>query len=306
MSASPPVHISDVLREPNIICDLSARTRDEAIDLLLERLHQNEGGFDRDSARTEILNREKAGSTIIHPGVALPHARLDDLDRMKLAVGLSTRGVDFLSPESGPVHVIFLILTPKTEPGAYLQFLAALTRTLSALKEIGILVGCATPAELCGLLAGGAHLPPFLSAAHVMNPQPVTLLESDHLGRVLDVFCVNRLLDIPVVDEQGDVRGVVSLEDVLGLSLPEHVRWVEDLTPILHFEPFADLLRKSRETRLADFMREDYIGVAPDVPAIQLARIFLAERVRQILVLEGRKLVGVVTLSGFIAKLFWA
>ncbi|MBU1910766.1 MAG: CBS domain-containing protein, partial [Verrucomicrobia bacterium] len=209
--------------------------------------------------------------------------------------------------ENVPVRAIFLILTPKSQPGAYLQFLAGLSRTLSALKEVGLLAGCSTPAELCGLLAGGgAHLPPFLSASHVMNPQPVTLLESDHLGRALDLFCVHRLYDIPVVDEQGDVRGVVSLEDVLGLSMPEHVRWVEDLTPILQFEPFADLLRKEQETRLADFMREEYASVAPDVPAIQLARIFLAEGVRQILVLDGRKLMGVVTLSGFIAKLFWA
>jgi CBS domain-containing protein len=37
-----------------------------------------------------------------------------------------------------------------------------------------------------------------------------------------------------------------------------------------------------------------------------LARLFLAEKVRHILVLDGRRLAGVVTLSGFIAKLFWA
>ena len=307
MSSKYALRLADFLHEKNVLCNLESRTRDEALAELLNHLHRNEGGFDREEALAEILIREKAASTVIHPGVALPHARMDTLDHLKLAVGLSAQGVDFQSPENGPVQAIFLILTPKTEPGAYLQFLAALTRTLSALKEVRILVGCSTPAELCGLLAsGGAHFPPFLSASHVMNSQPVTLLESDHLGQALDIFCVHRLYDVPVVDEQGDVRGVVSLEDVLGLSMPEHVRWVEDLTPILQFEPFADLLRKEQETRLADFMREKYASVPPDVPAIQLARIFLGEGVRQILVLDGRKLVGVVTLSGFIAKLFWA
>jgi PTS system nitrogen regulatory IIA component len=307
MSPNRPLHIADFLHEKNVLCSLEANTRDEALAELLNHLHRHEGGFDREEALAAILIREKAASTVIHPGVALPHARMDGLDRLKLAIGLSAQGVDFGSPENGPVRAIFLILTPKTEPGAYLQFLAALTRTLSALKEVRILAGCTTPAELCGLLkSGGGHLPPFLSALHVMNPQPVTLLESDHLGQALDLLCVHQLMDIPVVDEQGDVRGVVSLEDVLGLSMPEHVRWVEDLTPILQFEPFSDLLRKQQETRLADFMREKYASVAPEVPAIQLARIFLGEGVRLILVLEGRKLVGVVTLSGFIAKLFWA
>jgi len=81
---------------------------------------------------------------------------------------------------------------------------------------------------------------------------------------------------------------------------------MDDLTPIIQFEPFADLLRKSRETKLADFMREAFVRVSPDVPAIQLAKTFLLDRTRQILVMEGRQLLGVVNLRGFISKLFWA
>lgn len=303
----PPLQIADFLREKNVLCALESRTRDEALAELLAFLHRAEGGFDREEALAEILLREKAGSVVIHPGVALPHARLGTIDRLKIAVGLSAQGVDFQASGNGLVRAVFLVLTPKSEPGTYLQLVAGLARTLYALKDVRILAGCSTPAEVCGLLAGGGgHLPPFLSASHVMNSQPVTLREGDHLGRALDVLCGQHLMDIPVVDEQGDLRGVVSLEDVLGLSLPEHVRWMEDLTPILRFEPFADLLRKERETRLADFMREQYVAVAPDVPAIQLARLFLAKGVRQILVLEGRRLAGVVTLPGFVAKLFWA
>ncbi len=303
----PTLCLADFLNEQNIICNLEAQTRDEALTELLDRLHRNEGGLDRDRSMAEILIRENAGSTIIQPGVAIPHARMNNLNKLKLAIGLSVKGVDFHASGNGIVHIIFLILTPLAEPGAYLQFLAGLSRTLAAIKDIRLLVGCSTPAELCGLLiGGGSHLPPFLSASHVMNAQPITLLESDHLARALEIFAVRRVMDIPVVDEQGDARGIVSLEDILRLSLPEHVRWVEDLTPILHFEPFADLLRKDHETRLADFMREDYISVPPDVPAIQLARLFLTNEIRQILVIEGRKLVGTVSLPGFIAKLFWA
>ena len=140
----------------------------------------------------------------------------------------------------------------------------------------------------------------------MMDPTPATLLESDHLGTAINIFCERRVYDIPVVDEQGDVRGVVSLEDLLRLSLPEHLLWMNDLTPIIQFEPFADLLRKEREMHLADFMREEYVKVSPDVPAIQLAKMFIMEKTRQILVMEGRRLAGVVNLHGFISKLFWA
>jgi CBS domain-containing protein len=58
--------------------------------------------------------------------------------------------------------------------------------------------------------------------------------------------------------------------------------------------------------KLADFMREDVETVEEDVPAIQLAKIFLMKRVRQILVVRKGKFIGVVNLQGFSTKLFWA
>ena len=149
-------------------------------------------------------------------------------------------------------------------------------------------------------------MPPFLKARNLMETRPVTLLESDDLKKTIDAFCSRHVLDIPVVDEEGDLRGILSLEDLLRLSLPEHLLWMHDLSPILHFEPFADLLRHDTERKVADFMREEYVSVIPDVPAIQLAKVFLTQQARQILVIQGRKLLGVVDLDAFVAKIFWA
>jgi mannitol/fructose-specific phosphotransferase system IIA component (Ntr-type) len=300
------VHISDFLKERNVICQLTSHTRDEAVSDLLRLLQRNKGGFDFDQTLDLVLNREKTQSTIIHPGVAVPHARLENLKDLELAIGVSKQGVDFLLPEKGLVHIIFLILTPKSLPILYLKVLAALVKILSSLPECRLLADCTRPAEIYDLLtAGSGQLPKFLLARHIMTPPIVKLQEHNQLDEVLDAFFVNHVEDIPVVDEQGDIRGVISLEDILRLTLPEHMLWMEDLTPILYFQPFVDLLHKEREMRLADFMREDFVTVSPDLPAIQLARIFLTERVRQILVLEGRRLMGVVSLSGFVSKVLW-
>ena len=307
MQAEQGIRFSDFLHEENVVCNLKATTRDEALAELVHLLHKSTGGFDPDVVLRGILSREQVAPTVVAPGVALPHLRMDGLPHLLLAVGTSVQGVDFQRHESGPVHAIFLVLTPRTDPDAYLQFLAGLSRKIVAIKEVRLVAGCTSPEELCSMLSNGVdHFPPFLSARHVMDPHPPTLLESDHLGTAINLLCERRLYDVPVVDEQGDVRGVVSLEDFLRLSLPEHLLWMEDLTPIIQFEPFADLLRRERELKLADFMREKYVHVAPDVPAIQLAKDFIIDNVRQILVMEGRKLVGVVNLRSFISKLFWA
>lgn len=298
---------ADMFRPETMACNLQAKTRNEALKELIDRLEKEAPGLDPRAMLADLCAREDLAPTVVHPGIAVPHLRLEGLPRLLLAVGTSIAGIPFNGDPEHLVHAIFLILTPRSDPDAYLQFLAGLSKKLVAFKDVRLLAGCTSPDELASILACGQDVfPPFLSAMHVMDPAPATLLESDPLGKVIDTLCSRSLYDIPVVDEQGDVRGVVAPEDLLRLSLPEHLLWMDDLTPIIQFEPLADLLRKEREMKLADFMREEYVKVPPDVPAIQLAKMFLTDKTRQILVVDGRRLLGVVNLRSFISKLFWA
>jgi len=307
MSTAPKAGFADVFRPETMACNLQVRTRDEALAELIRLLEKDTPGLDPQIMLRDLVAREELAPTVVHPGIAVPHLRLDGLSRLLLAVGTSVPGIAFNGDPDHLVHAIFLILTPRNDPDAYLQFLAGLSKKLAAFKDARLLAGCTSPDELCGMLSRGKDVfPPFLSAMHVMDPNPVTLLESAPLGTVIDTLCSRPLYDIPVVDEQGDVRGVVAPEDLLRLSLPEHLLWMDDLTPIIQFEPLADLLRKERDMKLADFMREEYVKVAADVPAIQLAKMFLMDKTRQILVMENRHLLGVVNLRSFISKLFWA
>lgn len=307
MSHNFPNGFADVFRPETIVCNLPACTRDDALAALIRLLEPEMPDQNPQDMLNDLIAREALDPTVVYPGIAVPHLRLEGLPHLMLAIGTSVPGIAFNGNAEHPVHAIFLILTPKSAPNAYLQFLAGLSKKIMALKDVRLIAGCTSPEELCAMFTSGKDdFPPFVSAMHMMDPNPITLLESDHLGTAIDTFCARKIRDIPVVDEQGDVRGVVSLEDLLRISLPEHLLWMNDLTPIIQFEPFADLLRKEREMKLADFMRESYVKVSPDVPAIQLAKMFIIEKTRQILVMEGRHLAGVVNLHGFISKLFWA
>ena len=298
---------ADFLRLENIRCGLTASTWQDAIAELTQLLHENEGSFDQDAVIAACIEREKATSTVIAPRLAVPHARLDHLSKLLVAVGTSTQGIPFADEERGPVNAVILILTPKTDPGLYLQALAALSRELGAQNATLRIGECLSEEQIYAFFTEKeVSLPAFLAAHDVMDSEPVTLLESDNLKEAINRFCSRHVLDIPVVDEEGDLRGILSLEDLLQHSMPEHLLWMHDLSPILQFEPFAELLRHDRESNVADFMREDYVALGPNVPAIQLAKVFLTQRVRQVLVVEGSRLLGVVDMSAFIAKVFWA
>lgn len=298
------IQLSDCLSRENVLFEIQTESRDEALSLLVDQLFRTEDGFNRPDALQALKEREAVLPTVIAPGVALPHARLAEMDHPLVAIATARHGIMF-DVDKEPVNLILLVLTPKNDPSAYLRILSMLS---SVLKDVDVpkFIAGATVDDLCNLFKAGADGHDYLTAADVMNKHPVTLLESDTLNRAVHELCSLQLPDLPVVDEEGDLRGIISMEDLLKQSLPEHLLWMEDLTPILRFEPFADMMKKDHETKLADFMREDQVTVTAETPAVQLAKIFLRQGVRQIQVLEGRRLVGVVDLVGFATKLFWA
>ena len=84
--------------------------------------------------------REKLMPTGIGQGVAIPHARLADLDRPLVLVGLSRTGIDFDAPDAIPAKVIFLILAPLDDDGVQLEILADIAATFKVdeiKKKIG-------------------------------------------------------------------------------------------------------------------------------------------------------------------------
>ena len=299
-------HFYQFLAEGNIVCNIDAKDSRELIEKLSEQLCKTTPGLNKSDMIKAVTARESIVPTVIAPGLAVPHARMADIDRMLVALGTSLDGIDFNSPGMPPVKVAVLILTPKDDPGLHLQVLSALAKDFEDpdnIERVAALEDAA--AVLDYFTTGELKLPDFVRARDLMTRKYVTLQESDNLHKVIETFAMEQVKTIPVIDNEGDLRGIVSLEDVLRFSLPEHLLWMNDLSSIYRFQPFADMLKSDEETKLADFMSEDMITVDIDIPAVQLAKLFIMHKVDQILVIDKDKLVGLVNMKDFILKLFW-
>ncbi len=304
MSASQST-LAAFLDRKDICLNMQASSSEAAIRSLLAHLHGRHGGFSMDKAVCAVMNREKVISTVIERHVAIPHARLADLDRPLLAVGIAPTGIPFPgSPE--PIRLLFLLLGPMDDPNLMLRILAAVTRTVRTPQQLGRLIGAETADEVYELLtAPEERMPDYLLVRHLMNRSPIVLRENDTLGTAIEKMCLHHVMDLPIVNSTGEVRGSIAIEDILRLAMPPHLLWMEDLSTVLRFEPFAELLKKEFNSPISNFMRNDVLAIAPDKPAAQLTKLFLKDERRQILVIENNRLVGVVNLSAFVRKLFW-
>jgi PTS system nitrogen regulatory IIA component len=78
----------------------------------------------------KLIARERNGSTGVGQGVAVPHTRLDRLDRPRGVFLRLETPVDFDSVDQQPVDLIFALLAPAENPAEHLRALAKVSRAL--------------------------------------------------------------------------------------------------------------------------------------------------------------------------------
>ncbi|HNW92678.1 MAG TPA: CNNM domain-containing protein [bacterium] len=127
----PGAALADALLAGAARFDLRADTRDAALTELLDALPVVLPGFNRDEVWRQLRARERAFSSAIGHVAALPHARLENLNRPVLVFGRSRAGIAFNAPDGQPVRLLFLMLTPLAQPAAHLRLQAQVARLLA-------------------------------------------------------------------------------------------------------------------------------------------------------------------------------
>ncbi|HWP57213.1 MAG TPA: PTS sugar transporter subunit IIA [Candidatus Acidoferrales bacterium] len=122
--------ITDFLSAEMVIPRLQGRTKTAVIREMAEWLARSVREIDVEKLVGVLLEREKIGSTAIGEGVAIPHGKLAEIDRVRGVFGRSPEGVDFDSIDGCRTHLFFLLVAPENSPGDHLKALARISRLL--------------------------------------------------------------------------------------------------------------------------------------------------------------------------------
>lgn len=123
------MQIADILA-PGAVKTLAQTTSKKRLFQDIAELARSVYGVDAAQTLDSLQERESLGPTGVGNGVALPHARLHDLDRV---VGLFLRldkPLDFDAVDRQPVDLVFALLAPKNTGVDHLKALALVSRTL--------------------------------------------------------------------------------------------------------------------------------------------------------------------------------
>ncbi|MEM8696300.1 MAG: PTS sugar transporter subunit IIA [Pseudomonadota bacterium] len=108
---------------------------------------------DPEALEKQLIMREKLGSTGFGEGVAIPHGRIETLEK---PFGIFVRlgmAVDYDSVDDLPVDCIFALFSPEADGAAHLRALARISRRLRDTDFVAKLRGARSTDAVYALLA---------------------------------------------------------------------------------------------------------------------------------------------------------
>ena len=120
--------ITDILKKEHIIKDLNSCDKKNVLDELSSFLEDKGEITSKENLLVALIEREKLGSTGIGENVAIPHAKISEIDNIITVFGRSKNGVEFESLDQKPVNFIFLVMAPENSTGQHLKVLARISR----------------------------------------------------------------------------------------------------------------------------------------------------------------------------------
>ena len=123
------MEIAELIKPDNVVANLRASSKKQALQDLARRAAAITGQPER-AVFSVLMKRERLGTTGVGNGIAIPHGKLPNLDKLHGIFARLEHPIDFESIDDRPVDLIFLLLAPESSGADHLKALARVSRLL--------------------------------------------------------------------------------------------------------------------------------------------------------------------------------
>ncbi len=137
--------------KPERIILLKSETKEEAFAELVNLICRQNPSLKFGTLLNEVWEREKLVTTKVTPGIAMPHAKLTDLQSPIIVVGRSSRGIYYDVGDEEKVHLLVMIVSDNEK---YLAILSSLAAKLNEAETYEKIMRAGNAREIYALLTG--------------------------------------------------------------------------------------------------------------------------------------------------------
>jgi fructose-specific phosphotransferase system IIC component/fructose-specific phosphotransferase system IIA component/fructose-specific phosphotransferase system IIB component len=143
--------LGDIIDTDNIVLDMTATDRDDALKQLAQLVVKNGIATDADAVYQKYLKREDEGSTGMEQGIAIPHAQDASIKRSAMMVVRLQQPVEWKTFDNQPVDTMISFLIPEHDNGDHLHYLSNTAKLLTHQSFIKQLKAAHTPMQILTL-----------------------------------------------------------------------------------------------------------------------------------------------------------
>lgn len=129
----------DIFNIEHINMTLNGSTQKEVMASLADLALKLNIVDDKETLVADYLEREKESTTGFGNGVAIPHARTDNVKTTSILFGRTTSDIEWDSLDGKPVNTVISLLVPNDQGDTHLKLLAKLSRQLVHKDFVNIL-----------------------------------------------------------------------------------------------------------------------------------------------------------------------
>jgi monovalent cation:H+ antiporter-2, CPA2 family len=150
-----PISLLSAMNRGAILQELRSKTGEHAIAELVAAIpgHVLPEGIDTERIVAAVMRRESEISTDLGNGVAVPHARIANLQAPIAVLGRSLDGLLYSAESVDLVHLVFLLLTPAEQPEAQLTLLGQVANVCDDAVARETLLRAVSSAEAMSIIA---------------------------------------------------------------------------------------------------------------------------------------------------------
>ena len=138
----------------------------------------------------------------------------------------------------------------------------------------------------------------MLTAGDVMTRDVITVKKETTIRELAELFNRHRISSAPVVDDNGEMIGIVTETDLIEQDKNLHIPTVISLFDwVIYLESdkkFEKALKKMTGQSVGEIYSEEFVKVTPATPVSDVADILSSRKMNAIPVLDGNKIVGIV------------
>lgn len=143
--------INEIIDPDGVIANLKPSSKKQLLQELAEA-GSVRTGIESHAIFECLLEREKLGSTGVGNGVAIPHAKLQGMDRMVGVFAHLNKPVAFEAVDDQPVDIVFMLLAPVGSGADHLKALSRVARILRNQSTLSSIRTSSDPDAIYSLL----------------------------------------------------------------------------------------------------------------------------------------------------------